>query len=516
MPMRDGVADARAGSRGMESFAAATAALLMLRLALAALIPLGDDEGYYWVWSRHPALGYFDHPPFVAWLAGASVQLLGVSRFAMRLPFVLLGTATALLLRRLVCDVTADRRLADRAALLVQITPIHFGLGLLVAPDGPLLFFWMITALAAWRAWSRMDGARAGPWRAIGTIGIPLGAALTAKYVALLIPFSLGAWLAASRRPRRWPAWIGACALALVLFAPVVWWNAHHDWASFRYQFQSRHSGASFHLDRFGTYVASQLGFLSPIVFALVTAAALRLGSWSGLERASGESFLWWMGAPTLLVFAIAGAVTSFKPNWPAAGYLTMIPLALRGLDRRAPARSRMIERAAIGLALASVLLVAAHAVRPFVPLPGEADPTRDMRGWPAAARAAERAAADLRARAPRGSKPPFFAAGRYPNASRLEFSLPDHPAVICLAPERDAYDDWQDLDSLRGRDCVFVSSSRFPASLEQLARVRGARIFEIVRAPAGPRTVHVITVQEGNGFAPPPAVQRQTRGRSR
>ena len=62
----------------------------------------------------------------------------------------------------IVRDVTADRRLADRAALLVQITPIHFGLGLLVAPDGPLLFFWMITALAAWRAWSRMDGARAG------------------------------------------------------------------------------------------------------------------------------------------------------------------------------------------------------------------------------------------------------------------------------------------------------------------------------------------------------------------
>jgi len=31
------------------------------------MLPLGDDEGYYWVWSRHPALGY-DHPPLVAWL----------------------------------------------------------------------------------------------------------------------------------------------------------------------------------------------------------------------------------------------------------------------------------------------------------------------------------------------------------------------------------------------------------------------------------------------------------------
>ena len=38
------------------------------------------------------------------------------------------------------------------------------------------------------------------------------------------------------------------------------------------------------------------------------------------------------MGAPTLAAFAFAGAVTSFKPNWPAPGYLTMLPLALRVL----------------------------------------------------------------------------------------------------------------------------------------------------------------------------------------
>ena len=62
-----------------------------------------------------------------------------MSLFALRLPFVLLGTATACLLRSVVGDVTGDHRLARRAALLVQIVPVHFGLGLLVSPDSPLL-----------------------------------------------------------------------------------------------------------------------------------------------------------------------------------------------------------------------------------------------------------------------------------------------------------------------------------------------------------------------------------------
>ena len=40
-------------------------ALTALRLVVAALVPLSPDEAYYWMWSRHLAGGYFDHPPMV-------------------------------------------------------------------------------------------------------------------------------------------------------------------------------------------------------------------------------------------------------------------------------------------------------------------------------------------------------------------------------------------------------------------------------------------------------------------
>ena len=41
-------------------------ALVALRLVAAAWTPLTFDEAYYWIWSKHLAGGYYDHPPMVA------------------------------------------------------------------------------------------------------------------------------------------------------------------------------------------------------------------------------------------------------------------------------------------------------------------------------------------------------------------------------------------------------------------------------------------------------------------
>ncbi len=42
----------------------------LLRLLLAVTTPLLPQEAYYWSWSLHPALSYFDHPPLVSWGIG--------------------------------------------------------------------------------------------------------------------------------------------------------------------------------------------------------------------------------------------------------------------------------------------------------------------------------------------------------------------------------------------------------------------------------------------------------------
>ena len=42
-------------------------AMVAVRLVVAAFIPLGPDEAYYFDWSRFPSWGYYDHPPMGAW-----------------------------------------------------------------------------------------------------------------------------------------------------------------------------------------------------------------------------------------------------------------------------------------------------------------------------------------------------------------------------------------------------------------------------------------------------------------
>src|SRR4051812_28113802 len=49
---------------------------------LAALLPLTNDELYYWDWSSSLQWSYIDHPPMVGWLAGIVRFFLGEYAFS--------------------------------------------------------------------------------------------------------------------------------------------------------------------------------------------------------------------------------------------------------------------------------------------------------------------------------------------------------------------------------------------------------------------------------------------------
>src|SRR5207247_2342939 len=118
--------------------------------------------------------------------------------------------------------------------------------------------------------------------------------------------------------------------------------------------------------------------------------------------------FLWWLAAPTLGFFLVAGGFTHFKPNWAAPGYLGLLPLVVQGADRwraRAPRAASLTATIAVALAIGFDALTALHGLWPFVPLPAGADPTADMRGWREAALVVEKAMVDLKAH-PGGLEP--------------------------------------------------------------------------------------------------------------
>jgi dolichol-phosphate mannosyltransferase len=130
---------------------AAIGVLLGLRLLLPGLAVLLPEEAYYWMFSKHPALCYADHPPMVGGLILAGTTVFGDTEFGVRIGTWLLSVGSTYLSYRLVAD-WCGRRAGLAAAALFCTTPLLNGIGFFATPDTPLLFFWLWVLLAVTRA----------------------------------------------------------------------------------------------------------------------------------------------------------------------------------------------------------------------------------------------------------------------------------------------------------------------------------------------------------------------------
>ena len=119
----------------------------LLRVASACILGLGNDEAYHSLYAAHPSLGYYDHPPMMAWIEIAGLALPGAlaSAWALRLGFIVMFAGSTWLLARLTTRYYGERA-GFIAALALNLTG-YYGLAAstFALPDGPLLFFWLLT-----------------------------------------------------------------------------------------------------------------------------------------------------------------------------------------------------------------------------------------------------------------------------------------------------------------------------------------------------------------------------------
>src|SRR6185437_12338267 len=177
------------GRRLTVGLLALLAALAALRLLAAAAIPLTEDEAYYRLWAAAPRLGYYDHPPMIAWWIWAGVRVAGDTALGVRL----LPVASSLVSTLLVFDLgqrLPGRRAGLTAAVLYNAT-ITVGAGALLAvPDVPASLFWVLALWAMARA-----VAKPAFWLLAGAAA---GLACLSKYSALFLAPGAVLWLALS------------------------------------------------------------------------------------------------------------------------------------------------------------------------------------------------------------------------------------------------------------------------------------------------------------------------------
>ena len=410
----------------MTSLAVIIGTLTLLRLILAAIVPVAPDEAYYWVWSHALAPGYVDHPPMVALWIRAGTALAGQTALGVRL----LGPLAAALASWMLFD--AGRRLFDDAragliaTLLLNATLLVGAGSVIMTPDSPLLFFWTACLWATCRL--STDG-RAAWWLIAGLFG---GLALDSKYTAMFLWIGIGLWALwvphVRAWLRRWQPW-AACGIGLLLFAPVLIWNAQHRWIGLVRQGGRvgdwRPARA---LGFLAELLGSQVGLATPLIFLLcmigLLAACRR--AWRG--RAPGWSLLALLSLPSILMFLQHAIGDRVQGNWPAVVY-PALTLAAAGVVTGVPRPAGGVLgrwRTAVVLGFAMTGVAYLQAAAGLFPLPPRLDPVAlRLSGWDTLAGQVQRLA--LRTDAV------YVAAEGYALGGELAWALPATIPVLGL-----------------------------------------------------------------------------------
>lgn len=309
------------------------------RIALAGRLPIGDDEAYYWLWSQHLAWSYPDHPPMIAAVLAVSTHLFGDGVLGIRALTVFIAAMTPLAIYVAGRSLFGPRA-ALLAALITAVLPA-FAVGTVFAfPDAPLALFWSLALWAGWRA------AQEGGWWWVAT-GAAVGLALLSKLTAFALVLGFAGALAAGgwRRALRDPGFYAGILVAAVLFAPVVIWNAGHDWFLVRITLTREPWMAPRSIpENLLFLVGGQILYYGALAPVLVGAAL------AGLRPGQpGVRYLTWMTLPLLVAMVIAALGARAKPHWPGPAYLSAA-LALGALWDEWMRRSPRLLRIAAGL----------------------------------------------------------------------------------------------------------------------------------------------------------------------
>src|SRR6201996_5031381 len=310
-------------------------ALVVLRLGAAAWTPITFDEAYYWMWSKHLAGGFYDHPPMMAVVIRAGTLIAGDNELGVRLVSILLALPMSYAVYRAAVILFGGQRVAATATILLNVTLMAAVGTLIVTPDAPSLVTACFILFFLAKVLETGQGAY---WLAVGAA---VGLGLVSKYTTLFFGAAILIWLLVVPKQRRWllSPWpyLGA-VVAFALFSPVIIWNAQHDWVSFLKQINGRARVQEFRLAYIGELIPTQIAFATPLVFILGA-----MGLHALARRRAGALparvlfnvmfwtltvyFVWhslharveanWF-APVYPAFVIAAAVAAHQVRWDA------------------------------------------------------------------------------------------------------------------------------------------------------------------------------------------------------
>ena len=436
------------------------AILSILRLIYLLFIPITPQEAYYWYYIQHPALSYFDHPPMAAYSIGLGTLIFGNTVFGVKVMAVIwfaginfLFLQTLWLIFLMYKPQLSTEELGSYSffgLILFNLSIFTHLYAITMVPDTPLLYFWILTL----HFFLKFIQTRERKWWF--WMGLALGLGMVSKYTMIAIVPALFTALLLKKDLRRYlitPYPYLMLLIMLIVFSPVILWNAQHHWASFGFQFTHRAEK----LKPFTTkYIIqlffSQLFILTPLLFGFLIDFIVRL--FKNRFRELIPNILFLSGFFIIGGFVYISLKSLVKMNWLLPGYLGWI---LGSVLLFITQKGRINQWIKAGGYFSVFLLIVAYLILliPNMPL-GEGN---TWSGWKDASRKIYRLQQEMG-----GRKKTFIFANSYKSASLLKFYLPDHQdtyAQNIYGRPALQFDIWDTPDSLRGKNALYVFDDR-------------------------------------------------------
>lgn len=365
----------------------------LIRLFLAFVLELGNDEAYYWLYSQYWQWNYFDHPPMVsAWirLFTFNLSLDQYEGFVRLGSIVGCGLATWFLYKAVS---TAYSERAGWFAAVLYNASFYSGItaGLYILPDSPQMVFWTFSLWMIARIVNDENN-----WKNWLLFGLSAGLCIMSKVHGSFLWIGLGAYVLFHKNAwLKKPQLYTACFITLVLISPIVFWNIKYDFATFRFH-SNRIDVEELALQWkfFLKEVGSQFGFNNPINVFLVIAA---LAAWFGrkIKYQSAIAIYIFTGLPLAVILLFVSLFRNVTlPHWSGPAYVSLMPVAAVWLANRSEKTLPNVLRWALSTFL--VVYLGYSLIVKFYPGTygsqhtdelGRGDITLDMYGWREASR---------------------------------------------------------------------------------------------------------------------------------
>jgi hypothetical protein len=350
------------------------------------------------------------------------------------------------------------------AALALNLSG-YYGLAAstFVLPDGPLLFFWLLTIDRLSVALEEPPNGRLRPWI---WVGLAWGGALLSKYHAIFIPVGTVLYLVLDRPKRRWLVQPGpylAIVMGLVVFSPVIAWNAGHGWVSFLFQGGRAVGNWVPRPDYLGVALLAQAGYLFPWIWIPLIVILISDGrAWARITS-EHERLLFCLAVVPLGVFTAVACFRPVLPHWGLIGLASLFPLlgrnwAARLEENRVTTRRLLLASACASIGLLGVAIAEYRygwlqrgADSRWGLVDDRTDPTLDLYGWEQVAARIDRLGLI--------DDPRTFVFTRYwYQSAQLAYALQKKCEVLCYnADDPRGFAFWSRPGDWIGRDGILV-----------------------------------------------------------